>query len=508
MSHALQFMKLFEGFAEAHGTHGTTSKSDTKGGKLEIKKTARTIREPVTEQLWANHLKGTYPLGIIPIRKDSKCLWGCIDVDVYDMDFSDAINRIEKKKYPLVVCRSKSGGAHVFMFFAEPVDASDVRRKLREVAASMGWGNCEIFPKQTQVLQDKGDLGNWLNMPYLGGDDTERFAMKKTMAGMSVSEFLKFAEARRITAEELNSLSQPKVPDEGLTDGPPCLENLATSGFPEGTRNNGLFNVGIFCKKKYGSRWKEMVEQYNRELMNPPLPSDEVVLLIKNLEKQDYQYLCNDQPCVSFCNSTLCRTRKFGISGSAEHPIISGLSKLNTDEPLWFLDIDDTRIELTTKQLQNYRDFHAVCMDKLTRCYAMMKTDTWLKMVATAMESAQIIEAPQEVSVFGQFFELIEDFCKNRHRGDRPEDLLLGKPWFNEDKNQYFFRLRDLMNHLEREGFKSGWGRNKVSQRILDMGGGKEFLHIGERGVNVYWVPDNFGAEIEIPLPASKENPL
>ena len=73
-------MRLFRGFEGAHGTHGLTDKNQSKGGKLEIKKTARTVRERVTLSHWERHLSGEEPLGIIPIDGDNMCSWGCIDV--------------------------------------------------------------------------------------------------------------------------------------------------------------------------------------------------------------------------------------------------------------------------------------------------------------------------------------------------------------------------------------------------------------------------------------------
>ena len=68
MDDAGRLMALFEGFDGAHGTHGKTEQSVEKGGKLEIKKSARTVREPVTLELWTDHVAGERPLGSRPDR--------------------------------------------------------------------------------------------------------------------------------------------------------------------------------------------------------------------------------------------------------------------------------------------------------------------------------------------------------------------------------------------------------------------------------------------------------
>lgn len=504
-SAAERMMRLFEGYTGAHGTHGSTDKNVAKGGKLEIKKSARTVREPVTPELWDKHLGGDHPIGIIPIREDGTCYWGCIDVDIYDLDLASVVREIEARKLPLVVCRTKSGGAHVFLFLSEPAPAEHLRAKLRQVSASMGWGNSEIFPKQNQMLVERGDLGNWLNMPYLGGDKTTRYGVKSGGGGMTVSEFLSFAERRRVVLSDVPDPAEPE--DESLEDGPPCLQHLVTVGFPEGTRNNGLFNLGIFCKKKFPGRWKEMLEKYNREHMVPPLPADEVLETIRNLEKKDYQYRCKDQPIVSYCNSTLCKTRKFGVGGAGQYPTISGMAKLDAGEDtLWFLDIEDRRIELTTRQLQNYREFQAVAMDQLTVFFLPMKAETWAAMVGEQMQNAVIIEPSPEATSIGHFMELLEEFCMNRHRGVAAEDLFLGKPFFDEAEGKHYFRLKDLMQFLERNNFKQ-WGRNQVGRRLEDLGG-KTFFNIKGKGVNVYWVPNDFQQTPSVALPDSRSDPV
>ena len=69
-------------------------------------------------------------------------------------------------KLPLIVCRSKSGGAHVFLFTKENIPASLMQSKLKQMSIILGYEGSEIFPKQTEILVDRGDTGNFLNLPY------------------------------------------------------------------------------------------------------------------------------------------------------------------------------------------------------------------------------------------------------------------------------------------------------------------------------------------------------
>mgnify|MGYP003109095985 FL=1 len=108
-----KFKSIFEGLDVAYGQHQPNgSRADGKQqGKSYI------VRQEVTDELWQKHLEGEGPsLGIIPIRADNTTKWGCIDVDDYPLDHSALFKKIKKLNLPLVYCKSKSGGAHLFLF--------------------------------------------------------------------------------------------------------------------------------------------------------------------------------------------------------------------------------------------------------------------------------------------------------------------------------------------------------------------------------------------------------
>ena len=96
--------------------------------------------------MWQKHLDGKDSLGVIPINDDNKCKWGCIDIDSYaGFDHKKLINKIKQFNLPLIVCRSKSGGAHVFLFTKDYVSASLMQDKLNEIRSVLGYGGSEVF---------------------------------------------------------------------------------------------------------------------------------------------------------------------------------------------------------------------------------------------------------------------------------------------------------------------------------------------------------------------------
>ena len=112
-----RFKVIFEGLDVAYGQHQPSgSRAD---GKQEGK--SYIVKQEVNDDLWNNHLAGNGPsLGIIPIKADNTVKWGCIDIDTYPIDYKKIINSIRNLQLPLVPCRSKSGGMHLFMFFKKP----------------------------------------------------------------------------------------------------------------------------------------------------------------------------------------------------------------------------------------------------------------------------------------------------------------------------------------------------------------------------------------------------
>ena len=182
-----KFKQIFSGLTIAYGQYQPGDRGEN-GSKQKGK--AFIVRKPVTDELWKNHLGGEGPaLGIIPITENNDCRWGCIDIDEYDLDHVSLIKSIRNLKLPVVLCRSKSGGAHVFLFTKENIPASLMQSKLKQMALVLGYEGSEIFPKQTEILVERGDTGNFLNLPYHNQMKGLRYAINDTGAGCTLEEF-------------------------------------------------------------------------------------------------------------------------------------------------------------------------------------------------------------------------------------------------------------------------------------------------------------------------------
>ncbi len=95
-----------------------------------------------------NHLKGEGPALRIILFTETMIVGGGIDIDEYNFDHTSLVKSIRNHNLPLIVCRSKSGGAHVFLFTKENIPASLMQSKLKEMAIILGYEGSEIFPNK------------------------------------------------------------------------------------------------------------------------------------------------------------------------------------------------------------------------------------------------------------------------------------------------------------------------------------------------------------------------
>lgn len=481
----LRLLELFNGNQFIYGLYYNIPEKGNERGKK--KGTACSKRGEVTRELWEEiHLnpKRQEFLGIAPIRDDGTVLFGAIDIDVYkDRDLhKDLLAKIYKFKLPLVVCTTKSGGAHCYCFLSTPISAETMRNKLLEFASVMGYSknsagtDVEIFPKETKVLQEKGDIPSWINMPYPNGENTVRYALDNSQNPLSLEEFLDYAEKTRVTAEELEAIRPIK--SDALYEGPPCLNNLCQTKFPEGSRNLALYNLCVYAKKAFPDTWEQKVEEYNHEYLDPPCTSTEVMGVIKSVRKKSYKYKCQDAPINSFCNPKLCRLKKFGVNENSNLPVFGALTKIETSPPIWFLtvEVNDTshRLELTTDDLQNPRKFQKRCMETANIMPTLPKQDVWETLIDEALKNVISVEMPEDASPQGMMMEYLERFCTTKAQAKTREEILLRRP-YTEDGYTYF-RMADFLEYLKRQKFNDATPQRIAAWlRNIEDAGHKQF---------------------------------
>lgn len=494
MTNAARMMALFSGLERAYGTYRITGVQKNKQvGE------ALTIVEPVTKELWQGHLDGKKSVGIVPIRDDSSALFGAVDIDQYEgMDFRKIIAAVRALQYPLCPCRSKSGGLHLYLFSIKPIPAADLRDRLGAMAASLGFGGSEIFPKQARILASRGDIGQWINMPYFDAASTLRPGLDDQGQPLALEAFLEAAEARRCDVYELGEIEGRSMGN--LLDGPPCLHYVLDNGVPEGMRNDVAFNLATYLKQARKDTWRTDLEEMNTRHFQPPLDKRELRGILQGAGKREYMYTCSKAPLKTYCDKAACRLRKFGVGQNGDFPLLAGLTKFDTQPPTWFIDVDGGgRVELTTEDLQQQIRFQRKCMDYLNLMPPAIKPDQWRGMVQTLLEKVIVVQVPQDASSVGQLMILLENFCTARSQAKAKEEILIGKPW--RDSGRHYFRMGDFLAYLDRQRFRE-FKVHQIARLLKDRGASSVFMKINRRGTNLWSVPEfDHVADAELPLP-------
>ena len=485
-----RFMSLFQGYELAHGQYRVQKKEAD--GKMSGR--AVTVSEPTTENNFNEHLNGgEYILGIIMLKIDNSCNFGVIDIDIRgDVKLNESLESLEKKirNTPLILCRSKSGGAHLYLFCEPAIAAVDMVTKLNEFAAQLGYGGSEVFPKQISRANDR-DRGNWINLCYWNGDNTERFAIHKGNK-LNLKQFIELAEKKRTTHEKLDKFTPDLV--KHFEDGPPCLQHIMTMGFPEGGRNISLFNVGVYFRKKNPDDWQEDLMKFNYEHLEDPLPMGEVNGLVKSVSKKDYAYTCKQSPICNYCEKSKCIKREFGVGGygganAIEVDAITKYETENRQSVRWYIEMQGERIEVTTQQLLDQRQLQKICVEKLNKCPSTMPGQIWEKRINELLQSVEVIQDPDDASPQGQFEKMLDSFLTGKVQARQKDEIMNAKPWHDSEEGKVYFRSEDLFIYLEARRFRYP-SQHQVWSWLRTLGGDRKSFRIKSKPVKVWSVPE------------------
>ena len=335
-----EFIKLFTGLTENFGK-ADMSKAELDKEKNKIKPPYVWSGEPVTPTHYQQHLDGKISIGIQPCTREGKVSFGCIDVDpsnYKDFKVSALLFLIEQHELPVVPCRSKSGGLHIYLFMKEEISAQTMRDALLTLLLPLQLKRTtELYPKQVELVPDeKGNLaGNFINLPYHNKNETTRYAVNKNNEPLSLEEFIKTAQNCKLTAADLNNLITKcneavlKGGAPEFADGPCCLQRLSKSKLTDG-RDRFMYNYMVFAKKKYKDKWQDKVSAANYSYLIDPWDKAHLDKKIKAWDKDTAGHTCNDEIIGPQCMKHICVKRAFGVVSDATKafPLISGLQIL------------------------------------------------------------------------------------------------------------------------------------------------------------------------------------
>ncbi|MCJ9728985.1 PriCT-2 domain-containing protein [Bradyrhizobium sp. PRIMUS42] len=205
---AEQMMRLFPASQRAHATYDPDESTHTRRADGKLAVPYRTVRKPVTLDLWKRHLAGNSPLVLSMACDDCTSGVSVVDVDQYDTDCTAIVGAIKAHKLPVYVRPSKSGGAHVYAFHDKPIPVAEATAVAEGMARRLVLTKVEFFPKPQNP--DPAVLSKPLNMPYFGGAGGFIRPGSKVRDQMLVEEFLR--NVNRLTAEQRAELTWLATP--------------------------------------------------------------------------------------------------------------------------------------------------------------------------------------------------------------------------------------------------------------------------------------------------------
>ena len=474
-----KFKNVFEGF---NGGFGVFHFKDSPGTKQKGKN--YTSRDSLTDSIWLNHLNGTKfkskiikqngeefqcdvdSIGIAPVREDHKCKWGCIDIDEYPVDFKSLNKKIRERKLPLILFKSKSKGAHAFMFAKDWVPAKLMQQKLTEIATTLGQSNVDrIYPIQTEPkIEERGEIGNWLNLPYYFHNNPNknrwRCAINDDETEATLEQFFHLHDKYSVTEEELNNFTIP-LEDDWFKEGPMCLKQMATFGFVEDHRNDTLVEIGVYLKKRFPDNWRNKLGKYNthcfKDLKDGPLETREVLAVENSVGKNDYFYGCKKPPLRPFCRAHECRLQKFGVGeGNVPNNNVSKLSVMVSNPKVWFLTYEGKTVVLTSRELATQRLWQIAATEQTGKTPQLLKQGDWETLLQKLQsdENVTIVPADPETTNRGKLRKFLSKWCLDMIKVEESENgewktAYQDQSPFVDNEGTVWFQIDWFKKHLD-----------------------------------------------------------
>ncbi len=449
------FADLFKGREDAYGQYGNIRgvQPSDRGKHAAPAKNNRTVSGVLTPEIYQLHLAGKKRLGIVMLMADSHVWFAAIDVDHYQTQgmYEEIAARIKELGLPLVLCRSKSNGAHLFVFFSKPCPGDLAIKSLLDWAnrLNLPHEHVDYFPRQKNAT----DVGNWINLPYYG--DTCRWFDGEDH---SIDEFIEYANAHLVDPDTLQTSakgSAKKKVKEPVSPYPPCIDWLHENGLEEGQagRNDILFHYSVGMKRAHPDDWQDRVREFNADKVSPPLDRSEVATVINSIERHEsYQYKCEAMKAL-YCDKTECKKREFGVGKAVAYDPIDHIEKIDGEKPLFVVTMDDekhTQVICTFEEMTKYPLFRYIAGAAMNQLLPGMKNPDWEEIVSPHISTMEISKAGADTQMRDRVIKQFQSWCEMSVVVEAPIETALhnnGNPWF--DGKNIYFRGNDFCGIVE-----------------------------------------------------------
>jgi len=135
-----------------------------------------------------------------------------------------------------------------------------------------------------------------------------------------------------------------------------------------------------------------------------------------------------------------------------------------------------------------------------------MKAQDWTSVVNRMLTQATYQEVPRELTMAGQFEDLLKGYCNGSAQAYDAAELETGKPWHDEGRVK--FKIDGLVGYLKNRAHPWADSRAKIQEEIkrlntgADFSGRQHYKTADGRWVacRVWWVPEFEEENIDLPI--------
>lgn len=472
-----RFLELFDGSKRKYGIFKPSGLKRA-DGKVEGEYTWREFPLDGNElPLFTDHINGKTPIGIVPVRPDGSCSYGCIDVDKISSieEANVVLAKMKSWNLPFTPFKSKSGGIHAYLFVDGSVAAKELKSILVKLSLKLGRPKktIDIFPVQTKLSADGS--GNMLNVPYFNAQDTgpeRRWAIRDYDMNnlIPIEEFLKM-DIPKITPAELF-----KIETKNVSDYPPCIDYYIENKVGEGERDKVLMQFGCVARKIYGDKREEVTDAMHKFVENNFLSKeafsnsqfskkvDQVMKQKDVIDQKDdediwlYRNNCRQIDELGHCDKVGCRTRKYGLVEKVV--MVTDYRMLRTMPRRHLLTMvneqgDEVVVSMTTDQMWTQNTIAKRCWEENIQ-WTMLASEEFQVMRDGWFAQMKVIDSYDEgEEKLAEFFAILNSFIDEKKGANDISQIDYGYVYKSDKNQRYFWNVTSFKHYAKTKYNKS-----------------------------------------------------
>lgn len=475
------------------------------------------------------HLQGSLTAGIYALRSDSHCRFGALDFDLPGYAHHEALCRgvmaasriLTHYGLDHLIEWSGNKGYHLWTFYSTPISGTEVRSFLQSVHAQIEAEldhSCpvELFPKQP-ALTEAAPLGNLIKVPW----GKHRKSGKRSVfvdAALEKyadweSQYDRLHSVKNLTAAEIAAFVEDyPIAETGVTQARiqlngkpsdlfgkgqvPCTPALFLSTVHEGEmggRNQRIYDLSVRLYREGipTGQAQNQVQNYNREKVVPPLLARELQGTFRSVYSRGYgnlrcealSHVCKGAECAIYRsthgipNPSGPKTIDAAIATETPSLVVTDLSKINTEPPVWRMKVGGIAIELSGDALLSYTVFRSAVFQATNQIVQIPRSRrettqaAWERYLEPLMATCVEEDAPPEASARGRLADLLCEWIeKNLHATAPREDVKLDGWVVPYKEGVVAFRMESFFRYLDRRRV-GRFSEPEVWMAVRDAGG-------------------------------------